>query len=91
MRSWQAASGECCGRGVELSRRLMMLGVKVDVVRDLMGAVERGWRGCVTRCLVERVCLDAAPCCEMNCSVCLRMGGRHVFERNGERGEHLGD
>ena len=37
----------------------MKHGVKVDVVRELMGVVERGCRHCVMRCAMERVCLDA--------------------------------
>ncbi len=68
----------------------MKPGVKVDVVRELMGVVERGCRHCVMRRVVERVCLDVL-CRSASGRADLCMGGCHVLERKGVRCEQPGD
>ena len=67
-----------------------MFGVKADVGRTLIGVVDRGLRGRVMRFLVDRVCFDLAPHCVMIPGVRPELGGRHVLEKNGERGEYFG-
>ena len=71
-------------------RIVRMYGVNVEVGRTRMGVVERGLQGCVRRNLVERGCFDLVLRSEVDCCVCLRRGGRCVFDRNGVRGKQVG-